>query len=178
MPFQPLEDAVVMHELPDGAVPAGLHAGPQRRRQHPLARACLEHRHQGLVEEAERLLGPAEVPRRLEHVADAAVVALGVRRHDGHRRRELRAKEAPVQVLARLEVAQEALEHGAPAVGQHGRRQGLPRFVTHKAQPVPRACTATALRSSSPRRLTRSVARGVHRNARVQRGAEVRGKGP
>ena len=145
VPLQPLEHAVVVHELPDGAVPAGLHAGRQRLRQHPLASARLQHGHERLVEQAERALGAAKVPRRLEDVAHAPVVALGVRRHDGDGGHELRAKEVPVQVLARLQVAQQALEHGAPAVGQHGRGQRLAGLVAEEAEAVARSCTCRVL---------------------------------
>jgi hypothetical protein len=48
--------------------------------------------------------------------------------------------QAVVEVLARLQVPEQRLHDGAPAVGQHGRGQGLARDLVVQAQPVPGAC--------------------------------------
>ncbi len=51
-----------------------------------------------------------------------------------------RAGQAPVQVLAGLQVAQQALQQRAPAVRQYGRGQALPGRLVRQAQPVAGAC--------------------------------------
>ena len=84
---QPREHALVVHELPDGAVAARL----ERDRHilllgdHPRAAAHGHHGHERLLEEPEPALAAAEKRLLFHERGDARVVALRRARHDRHR---------------------------------------------------------------------------------------------
>ena len=118
---------------------ARLHHRRERRGQQPAAVLDARHRHQRLAEQPEARRAAAEPAGAPQQRGDARVVAFSIRRHDGERRRELAAGEPPVEVLARLQVAHEQLEHRAPRVRQHRRGEALAGGGVLEAEAVARA---------------------------------------
>ena len=175
--LQPVEHAVVEHQLPDDTVPAGLHDELARPAHRPPPVVRLDHRHHRLLEQLERLLATPEPVVRLEQLHDPVVIALGHGRHDRDRRPavpllstpqlvhfRVAAKQPVVEILTTLHVPDQMLQQRPAAVREDGRRQAVARLLALQPEPVPGATQRINLRHLVHGRDTRQ-----HRRSRLVR---------
>ena len=87
--------------------------------------------HQRLLDEAKGVFAATEPLPLLAQREQASVVFLGHAGHHCHRRGVLLAVQPVEEVLARLQVADETVEHGAPLVREHGGGQVLACHLIH-----------------------------------------------
>ena len=118
----------------------------QGPRDQPLSVGCRHHGHEGLLEETERVAAAAKPARRFEQLPHPEVVSLSGGGHHGDGSGVLTAVQFVVQVLPRLQVAQQGLEQGAAEVGQHCRGQTVACLLALQPQAVPSAAQRVNLR--------------------------------